>query len=259
MPSSGLNIFTISPGDMISDVLRSIRVNMEGKDASDAQFANAQGIMNMFLKEWTTSGLKLWTYVEVPVPMVANKYVYNIGGPYGDVVLPYTPLRLFETGNYISQTINGAPFNTPLRLISRQEYLQFGAPASVGVPNSIYYNPGIIFGPDQTKTAASLGYGTLSVYVAPSDSSRTIVCNAQRPIQDVTSATAQEFDVPAEWFMAIRSALRYHLGDYYEVPEDRLKRYASEMATYFEKAQDWSTEEASSSFGLDSSGGYGSR
>lgn len=255
MPSTGTALFTVNRDQFLTDVLKSIRVVLQGATPDASLLTDATVILNMVLKEWVTKSMPLWCYQQILVPMQVGKTLYTIG-PTGADVTAIRPLRCFETGNFIRQVVGGAPYDIPLRLISRIEYASFGAKISQGVPNSIYYNPTIDVAGGLTST--STGYGTLQVYVTSFDATHTIYLNAQRPIFDMTNA-GDEFDLPSEWFMALRGAMRYHLGDYCEVPEDRLKRYAAEMTTYLDKVSDWSVEEASSSFSMDSTGGWNSR
>lgn len=250
MPSTGTAAFTVNRDALITSALRKLRVVVEGSTATAVQLSAGAEVLNIMLKSWAVDGLKLWCYQQVQVPMVANQPSYTIG-PTGANVTAVRPLRVFEYGNFIRYTTGGVNYDTPLRLISRQEYLQLGAKGTAGVPNSIYYFPGIDVAGG--LTSPSTGYGTLFVYVTASDTTRTVFLNAQRPLFDMTNAT-DEFDVPPEWFKAIRLNLAYELADEYEVEEQRILRLRVEAKDALEQCNAWSTEEASSSFTPDFSG-----
>jgi hypothetical protein len=247
MPSTGTAAFTITRDGMISAALKRLRVLQEGVAANANQLSDASDALNMMLKSWATKGLKLWCYQQVIVPMQAGKQNYTIG-PSGADVIATRPLRVLLDGNFIRQVLNGVNYDTPLRLISRSEYMQFGVKSSTGVPNSIYYHPGIDAAGG--TTSPSTGYGTLYVFVTAVDATRTIYLNAQRPIYDM-SAAGDEFDLPAEWFLAIQYGLMAIIADDYDVDENRIIRITQLADRYLSEAVGWSTEEASTTFSPD--------
>lgn len=252
MASSGTSAFTITGGNMVKSALRKLRVLIDGTSPTPQMITDGVEDLNIMLKSWWArpgGGLKVWCYQQIIVPMVTAQAAYTIG-PVGANVTAVRPLRLFEYGNFIRETVSGFTHDTPLRLISRQEYQQFGAKQAPGVPNSIYYNGGIDIAGGLTSPGT--GYGTVFVYCVPSDATRSLYLNAQRPLYDMSELI--EFDVPSEWFHAIRLNLMASLCDDYEVPEDRLRRVKSEARDALEMVAETSIEEASTSFAPDFAG-----
>jgi hypothetical protein len=251
MPSTGTTNYTMTAQQMVNTVAAGpLRIVIEGASPSTAFTTNALNEMNIILKSYPSSGLKLWAYTTTAVPMVANQNSYTLGptGSGANVITPYIE-RVFETGNYIRYFPSGGqPYDTPLNLLSRAEYKQFGTKSSTGVPNSIYYDRKITT--TGGTTSAATGYGTLFVYVAPSDSTRTIYLNAQRQIFDVTSTT-DEIDIPSNWFIALKWQLALAMTDYVEVPEDRLSRIFKMSQMYQVEANDFEEEEAPMSLAPD--------
>jgi hypothetical protein len=135
--------------------------------------------------------------------------------------------------------------DTPLRLLSRLEYLQFGNKITLGIPNSIYWDAKIEIAGN--LTSPSDGYGTLFVYTNPIDSTRVIYANFQRQLFDMVNAT-DEFDFPSENFQMLAWNLAVELADEYEVPEDRISRLESKAKYYRDKAVAWSVEWAPMQF-----------
>jgi hypothetical protein len=250
MPSTGTAAFTITRDGLITAALKSLRVVAQGGTASANQLSDASVSLNIMLKAWATKGLKLWCFQQISIPMVVGKQTYTIG-PTGADVTAVRPYRCFEYGNLIRSTIAGTSYDIPLRLISRSEYLQFGTKQSQGVPNSIYYHPGIDLAAG--TTSPSTGYGTLYIYTTAVDTTRTIILNAQRPIYDMNAGT-DEFDLPAEWFLACKYNLMATLADDYEVPENRLTRIFQLAEKHLEDVVDFSVEEASTTFAPDLTG-----
>ncbi len=247
MASSGTSSFTVSRDELIESSLRVIGVLQESDPPNATQIRQANIALNMLLKNMQSNGLQLWTYQLIQIPMVVGQTAYTIG-PVGADVTTTRPLRLFD-GSFIRDTTSDTPscqFDTPLRFISRLEYLQYGNKAIQAIPNSIYYQPWI----DDSggTTSPSTGYGTLFVYTTSSTTQRTIYANFQRPIYDISTAT-QEFDLPQEWFRCLKFMLAGDLGlEYPQVDRDRAKEVREYGRALQEELQDWSTETAAVTF-----------
>ena len=241
MPSTGSASITLTRDGLITSSLQALRVLQEGQVANATQIADAAMPLNMLIANWQSNGLQLWTYQLLPIPCVANKYVYTIG-PSGADITSTRPLRLMDDGSFIRNNINPAtPVDTPLIILSRTDYNNMGSKTSQGVVNSLYYQPGIDVAGG--VTSPSTGYGTLNVYVNPLNTSYTIYGNFQRPIYTMSGAS-DEFDFPTEWFLALRYGLAEILADDYEVPDNRLMRIAAQAKRYHDGVQDWSVEQA---------------
>lgn len=268
MASSGTATFTVTRDTMVTAALRKLRViDPEVGTPTTNMIATGVEAANIMLKHWAVHGLKLWCYQNIVVPMVVGKRIYTLG-PSGADVTCVRPLRVFEYGNFLRDTScacdgNGqGNFDIPLRLISRAEYRQFGYKFAQGIPNSIYYNPTIdttvaIEGDDDNITSPGTGFGMLFVYVTSIDTNHAIYLNAQRPIYDLGATdddATQEFDLPSEWFEAIKKGLAWRLADEYEVPEARIARLKMEADEALQLCTDWSAEEASTTFQPDFTG-----
>jgi hypothetical protein len=240
MASTGTATYTITLNNLIKSSMRAIRVIQEGQTPSSQQYTDATEVLNILIKNMQSRGLALWTYQLIAIPCSVNKYTYTLG-PTGADITVQRPLRLMD-GAYIRYLPVGSttPFDTPLRVISRLEYLQFGSKTTQGTPNSIYYDSQFN---TATATSASTGYGTLYVYVNPIDAQHTIYGNFQRQLFDMTNST-DEFDFPSEAFLALRWGLAAELCDEYEVPEDRIRRVESKAKYYADQLEDWSVETA---------------
>lgn len=243
MSSSGTASYNISRNDLITSSLRIIGVLREGDVMNATQLNNAIPVLQMLIKNMQSNGLALWTYQQIIIPDVASKNTYTIG-PSGADITNVRPLRLMD-GTFLRQTINGFTYDVPMRQLSRLEYLQLGAKGSLGVPNSVYYFPGIdVAGPSPSSvlTSPSTGYGTLYVYVTPQDTSRTLYCNFQRPLYDVTNET-DEFDFPQEWFQVLKFMLAGNLAfEYPQVDINKAREIRAEGKRLQDEAQSWSVE-----------------
>jgi hypothetical protein len=240
MASTGTAAYTVTRDELIEAAFRLLRVLNETDVPNATQIKWANVALNMLLKNMQSNGLQLWTYQLVAIPMVVGQTSYTIG-PSGADVTTTRPLRLFD-GSYIRDaTAPTCPIDTPLRLISRLEYLQYGNKSIQAIPNSVYYQPWITSG---STTSPSTGYGTLFVYTTSQTTARTIYCNFQRPIYDMTSGT-DEFDLPQEWFKCLKFMLAGDLAfEYPQVDINWARELRTEGKRLQDDLQDWSTETA---------------
>jgi hypothetical protein len=246
MATTGTATLSCTRDQLITESYKKIRVLAEGQSASATQISDVTLRLNMIIKNCMSQGLMLWTYQQLVIPTVAAQVAYTIG-PSGANVTTTRPLRVAEYGNFIRQVSGGANLDTPLRVISRAEYFQYGNKGASGVINTIYYDSQFN---TATTPSPSTGYGTLYVYVSPADTSRTIYLNVQRPLYDM-SAGADEFDFPAEWFYYLVYALAADIADDNEVPEDRIMRLENKAASLLNNLMDWSIETAPMTLGAD--------
>lgn len=106
---------------------------------------------------------------------------------------------------------------TPIRIISRDEYFNIADKDNSGSPNMIYYDP-------------QLTNGTLYVWPTNDDVDNVINLTIKKPIQDFDAAT-DDCDFPVEWIEAVKYNLALRLAPEYmdEIVEDRMK-YIIKMA-----------------------------
>ncbi len=241
MSTSGTATYSTTRDQLITGALRILRVLRETDAANATQIANADETLNILLKNMQSNGLGLWTYKQIIIPMVIGQNSYTIG-PSGADITANRPLRLFE-GSFIRDLTCEPYYDTPLRIISRREYLQFGSKFTQAVPNSIYYFSGIEDGDD--TTSPSEGWGTLYVYTNPSQNTRSIYCNFQRQIFDATSGS-QELDLPSEWVRCLRFMLAGELAwEYPKVDPAYAKEIRAMGRQLQDELQNWSVEETS--------------
>jgi len=236
--SGSINTLTYLASDMIADALKRMRQLRAGGTPSAADLTDGMRLINNLLKLWNTQGLLLWTYDLIQVPQVQNQIVYELGPPNGDFP-DYRPLRVME-GSFIRQTCDAAPIDIALIIWDRVTYLTTSNKSALGITNSIYYDvqerPGL-----QSYNPAE-GRGRLFCYPAPADSTHTMFLNVLKPIQDVT-IDSQTFDLPLEWYEPMVQIFMAQFADYYQVPEDRIRRLKQEGAQALEWIGNWGSQE----------------
>ena len=137
------------------------------------------------------------------------------------------PLRVID--GFVRHVAGGN--DTPIRTISRQEYMRFGNKSSQGTPTQIYYDP-------QTNV------GNLYVYPTFSSVAQLLFVDIQRPIEDLATAS-DDFDLPQEWAEALTYNIAWRLAPAYTLPSSTYKQIKELAIFTFDKLNTWDQEMAS--------------
>ena len=226
MPTSGTVSFSMNRDALIASSLRLMGVLGQGDTPTTEDYTNCSQALNIMIKSLMTSGIPLWTQEGLVVPLTTNKFSYTIGMSGADITY-FKPLRV------ISAYIRYIPNNSDVTLyqLSREEYDALGKKDTASIPNSFFYSPDI-------------DVGTIYFFGVPTDSTRLVVLNFQRPIQDMNAAS-DLFDFPNEWYQCLKWNLAAELCPEYGVPEAALNRIDLKSFKYKEDLISWSQEEAS--------------
>lgn len=228
MATSGTYTFNVQRDDIIKASLRILGVIGAGDTPTSDETTNASQALNIMIKAWQTSGMKLWTVQELSFATVVGKANYSLG-PSGDTFTSYRPLRVIDA--HLRDSNN---HDVSLMVVSRQEYDLLGDKTTQGVPNQVFYDP-------------QLTNGVLYVYNVPTDTAHSIILTVQRPLQDMTAAT-NDFDFAQEWFQALKWGLASELGLEYGVNPAVQAQIDNKALYYKEQMDSWSQEEASTFF-----------
>ena len=235
MSTSGTTSFSVTASDIINGALRLTGAFGASDTIPTTDFNNALQALNIMVKSWQTMGYELWTVKELVLPMVTATTSYQIGPTASGVGALVTdrPLRISQA--FLRN--NAQNTDVILSILARQEYEQLGAKSSLGVVNSIFYDP-------------QLENGVLYVYTSPSDATRSIHLFVQKPIQDFNSSTDTP-DFPQEWYQALKWGLASEIGMEYGTPSDIMNRIDARALVYSKEMSAWSQEEASMYFTMD--------
>lgn len=138
------------------------------------------------------------------------------------------PLKILDQGNFVRNTTTA--LDTPITLISRDEYESLGNKAAQGSVNSFF--------PDIQRNAVYV-----NVYTVPDVSNSELHLFAQLPYTD-TVDPADILDFPQEWLNALRWGLARELIPEYGVDETTERRIESRYAEAITTVFNWSQEEA---------------
>jgi len=181
-----------------------------------------------------------------------NPPIMTVGAPgsgatFGDPVLAGTtvqrPMRVLDQGNFIRDLSTPPNYrDVSINLLARTDYEMYGSKFSLGVVNSIFYDP-------------QLTNGQLYVYTNVADDSvdRELHLFCQLPFEDMDEATTTP-DFPQEWFAPLKWGLARELVTELgcdETTERRIKEHYQETLS---DGLNNSVDEASAYFTYDTRG-----
>jgi len=236
--------YTVTRDQIISLALRKLGVLEIGATPDADTVSNASMSLNLLVKQMSTEGLKLWKVSELIVPLTANKTMYTLGGSGSDLMydslaptVPITdkPLKAIQGFYRNKQT---TPYiDTPVLLVSKQEYNILGSKFSTGTANTIFYDPRTL-------------NGLLYVYLTPDTNSQTnleLHVVAQMPLNDLNAATDVP-DFPNEWMNCLVWNLADQLAMEYGVPMNARQEITMRAGKYRQELTDWDVEASSTMF-----------
>lgn len=234
MATSGSTDFSVTRDDIISRALRIMGVTPQGISPSSTQTTEASMALNSLVKALEADGMPLWGITEYSMPMTSGTRSYRIGvGQLVNTPKPLKMLRVFRR-HLASNT------DTPMILVTRDEYDRLGNKFSSGVPVQAFYDP--------QRT-----YGDLYLFPTPdavSESGYAIQLVYQRPFEDFDAA-GDEPDFPQEWFDALAFLLADRLAPEYGLDKDARMDLRARAQQYKAEALSFGSEEGSFYFQVD--------
>ena len=243
--------YTVTRDQIITLALRKLGV-LEIGDIPDANtIANASMSLNLLIKQLSTEGLKLWKTSELIIPLTANQTTYVLGGATSDLMYdslapttaitdkPLKAIQAWYRNNSVTPYVD-----TPVILLSKQEYNVLGSKFSTGTANSIFYDVKAL-------------NGLLYVYLTPDSFSQTnleLHLVAQMHLNDVSASTDVP-DFPNEWMNTLVWNLADQMAIEYGVPMNYRQEIMQRAQAYKAQLTDWDVEPGSTFFQPDFRGG----
>ena len=230
MATSGSTDFSIDRDGLISGALRIIGVlDPESGTANATQITNGAEALNMIVKALHSDGMPLWAIKSKTITLVADQAGYTPTG-----LSISRPLKIVAA--YRSDITGTDEVDTPMEIITRDEYIQLGNKATNGPPILLYYDP-------QLTSALA----TVYVYPTPDTTVATnynVKIYYQRPFEDFDASTDTP-DFPQEWYSTLKWKLAAELAFEYGVPGSRIDRIIEKAEMEHEKVLDMGMEEGS--------------
>ena len=221
MATSGSVNFTVTAEELISSAYELARVKDPDESLTEKQESRGISSLNKIIKFYMARGIPLWAIKKDSITLTtAQSYTC---GPSG-TGLSERPLRIIEA------FYRDGTQDTPVEIISREEYWALGDKSSDGRPHQLYYDP-------QVTT------GTLYVY-NPADSNAvgdTLHLVYHRPFEDIDTS-ADEFDFPQEWYLVLEYQLAVDLALRNGIKQSRIAQLDSIATSYFDEANGWDVE-----------------
>ena len=236
--------YSIDRDQIIALALRKLGVLELGDTPDVNSIANASMSLNLLVKQLNTEGLKLWKNSELIIPLTTTQTVYILGGPTSTlmydtqaptVAITDKPLKVIQ--GWYRNTQSTPNIDTPVMLLSKQEYNVLGSKGSTGTANSIFY--------DVKKLN-----GILYVYLTPDldmSTNKELHIDVQLPLNDVLLSTDIP-DFPNEWMNTLVWNLADQLAIEYGVPMNYRQEIAQRAQQYKAQLTDWDVEAASTFF-----------
>lgn len=231
MPTSGSTNFSITRDQLISGALRIVGATAQGETPTATQISEAAEALNMLVKAWEADGMPLWAIKQYNVSLTQSVNSYTIG--VNATINTPKPLKVIQAFLHNNTT----DLDTPMRILTRQEYNLLGNKTTEGQPIQIYYEP--------LNTT-----GILHVFPtpdAPSAADTVITLVYQRPFEDF-DASSDEPDFPQEWFDALKFGLADRLSAEYGVPIVDRNDIRTRAMQLKQEALSFGTEEGSFMF-----------
>ena len=225
--------YSVTRDQVITAAFRKLGMVEPGGSLDPNLVSDASVILNLMIKMWAVDGLKLWTIDELVLPLVASKTSYIIG-PGGDLNTN-KPLKLIQA--WLRNTVVTPQIDTPMQILSKQEYNILGSKASTGTANSVFLDP-------RVTTSILYAYLTQETYTATTYQMHLVV---QRMMSDLLLGTDIP-DFPTEWMQALVWGLADQLAIENSVPANHRSEIAARALAYKEQMSSFDVEYASTFF-----------
>lgn len=230
MATSGSTDFSVDRDDLIEGALRVCGVlDPEAGSASSTQLTTGAEALNMIVKSLASDGMPLWAIKKKTITLTASQASYTVSA-----LSINRPLKIIAA--YRTDTSGTDNIDTPMEIITRDEYISRSSKASTGVPLELWYDP-------QLTSALA----TLYVYPTPDSTTATnytVSFYYQTPFEDFDASTDTP-DFPQEWYNCIKWKLASELAFEYGVPGPTIDRITAKATIEHNKVLDMGMEEGS--------------
>lgn len=124
----------------------------------------------------------------------------------------------------------------PVTIISRDEYMTLTNKTSAGSVVQLYFDP-------------QLTHSKLYTYLVPDTVDKTLEVQGFFPIEDMDSA-ANDFDIPQEWYLAVKTNLAVLLAPSYGARSEQLRTLKAIAVEEKDRAMQWDKEKTSIFWGV---------
>lgn len=225
MTTSGVTTISTTANELLNSSYELARVKDPIEDMSTGQSNRGIQSLNKLIKFLQKNGLSLWARKEGTINLIKSQQYYTCGS--GGNGLTERPLRIVEA------FYRDGTSDTPLQLISAQEYYDLGDKSIEGTPNQIYYDPQIDLGKLYIYNPADTNAAGNDIYLI-----------YQRPFEVITAVT-ETFDFPEEWHIVLEYMLAVDLALRNGIKQSRIAQLKAQANEYFYEVSWWDVENVS--------------
>lgn len=184
MAVSGSVDYTTTAEQLIKDARAELGVNADEEPLDATELERGKRLLNEMLKAWEADGVYAWVSTEGTLTLVASdeQYTFQAAGDFATVPMDILQMRITRNSQDLEMT-----------RMTREEYFALPNKTSTGQPTQWYY--------DRQRDT-----GTLYVWPAPDSTAGTLKFTYRRRLMDIDTG-ADNFDVPQEWYRALRLCL----------------------------------------------------
>lgn len=201
MAVSGSTDFNMDARQVITSAFVNAKIYSPGETITADDMESGQEALNLMLKTWSAKE-HLWITTEGSVALVAGQAAYSVPAA--------------RRVSSVRRRVNG--IDTPMNVLSRQEYYDLPNKSGAGMPVSWYFDP-------QRSTR------TLYLWLVPSAAiaaNTTLNYTYSRVIDDI-DALENDPDVPQEWLEALIYSLSDRLANSYGADNASLTAFAAKL------------------------------
>ena len=216
MATSGSINWALNRDDVIKLALRRIGAIGEGETPTSNSVTDAAVSLNALVKEYEAEGMPLWKLTLFSItPTATNSFTIGVG----QTVNRYPPRRIHQMFYRNTSTL----IDTPINMITRDEYMRMSNKSTLGVPTMAWYNP-----PGNQGGASQENSGVLTTYLGCDASfvaNHTLQCVGEFQFEDFDASTDYP-DFPSYFNNALAWGLAADLCYDYGVAETRTAQIA---------------------------------
>lgn len=222
MAVSGDTTFNLVGNDLVQEAYQLCGLDSEGEAITAKMYTDGRRSLNLILKDWGAKE-RLWLRTEAtPLTLVTDTASYALTPD------SQKPLRILSVRRRNSDSID-----TPMRMLSRQEYFDLPNKTTAGPPVCWYYDP---------QTTA----GTLYVWPRPAAADATeytLPYTYLRRMDDIDSSS-NDADIPQEWLRALAYTLATELALKNGIAGDLRAEISARAASHVADIEGWDNETA---------------
>lgn len=223
MATSGSVDFTVTRDDIIELALEEVGVFDPGAGIDTTHKTTCARRLNVMVKSWNVKP-KLYTNETFEITLTPGTESYTIGS--GGTFNRNRPVRVVSARRIDSNSID-----TPIAVVSREEYFDLPVKNTQSPANMVYYDP-------------QISLGRLYFWPTGDSNNTTISLTTQREIEDFDAASNNP-DFPKEAFRALYLNLAVNI---WRVFHPREEMPASLMIDAQNALRDWEDHEEEDSF-----------